>query len=216
MGTTPIYGFPYPDPSDLVANYPALGQQLAEDIEDVLPTLGGVAPVTPTTIANSGGTATLTAHTVTYSAVTSVSLNGIFTSTYENYLLVIKGAISAADQTVFRLRAAGSDATGSNYKTSWQVATDGGAEDFSSYASTGRTTGFISASNVAYTFFTSFEVSAPQLAVPTLCTGKMINTQVLQGTVGTVHNVSTAYDGFTLFGLSGTLTGTISAYGYTK
>jgi len=34
MGTTPIYGFPYPDPSDLVANYPALGQQLAEDVED--------------------------------------------------------------------------------------------------------------------------------------------------------------------------------------
>jgi hypothetical protein len=33
MGTTPIYGFPYPDPSDLVANYPALGQQLAEDVE---------------------------------------------------------------------------------------------------------------------------------------------------------------------------------------
>jgi hypothetical protein len=34
MGTTPIFGFPYPDPSDLVANYPALGQQLAEDVED--------------------------------------------------------------------------------------------------------------------------------------------------------------------------------------
>ena len=35
-GTTPIYGFPYPESSDLVANYPALGQQLAEDVEDVL------------------------------------------------------------------------------------------------------------------------------------------------------------------------------------
>jgi hypothetical protein len=33
MGTTPVFGFPYPDPSDLVANYPALGQQLAEDVE---------------------------------------------------------------------------------------------------------------------------------------------------------------------------------------
>jgi len=36
MGTTPIYGFPYPDASDLVANYPALGQQLAEDVEDAI------------------------------------------------------------------------------------------------------------------------------------------------------------------------------------
>jgi hypothetical protein len=35
-GSTPIFGFPYPDPSDLVANYPALGQQLAEDVEDAI------------------------------------------------------------------------------------------------------------------------------------------------------------------------------------
>ena len=35
-GSTPIYGFPYPESSDLVANYPALGQDLAEDIEAVL------------------------------------------------------------------------------------------------------------------------------------------------------------------------------------
>jgi hypothetical protein len=37
-GTTPIYGFPYPEPSDLVANYPALGQDLAEDVETALET----------------------------------------------------------------------------------------------------------------------------------------------------------------------------------
>jgi hypothetical protein len=36
MGTTPIFGFPYPDPSDLVANYPATAQQLAEDVEDAI------------------------------------------------------------------------------------------------------------------------------------------------------------------------------------
>lgn len=35
-GSTPIFGFPYPQPSDLVANYPALGQDLAEDVETVL------------------------------------------------------------------------------------------------------------------------------------------------------------------------------------
>ena len=35
-GSTPIYGFPYPEATDLVADYPALGQQLAEDVEDAL------------------------------------------------------------------------------------------------------------------------------------------------------------------------------------
>lgn len=35
-GTTPVYGFPYPQSTDLVADYPALGQQLATDIENEL------------------------------------------------------------------------------------------------------------------------------------------------------------------------------------
>ena len=35
-GTTPIYGLPYPQSSDLVSAYPALGQDLAEDLDGIL------------------------------------------------------------------------------------------------------------------------------------------------------------------------------------
>lgn len=35
-GTTPIYGLPYPQSGDLVSAYPALGQDLAEDLDDIL------------------------------------------------------------------------------------------------------------------------------------------------------------------------------------
>jgi hypothetical protein len=45
-GTTPIYGFPYPEPSDLVANYPALGQQLAEDVENTFANVGKILQIT--------------------------------------------------------------------------------------------------------------------------------------------------------------------------
>jgi hypothetical protein len=171
----------------------------------------GMDLIVPTSV--TGGTYSASG-AISFSAATAVNVNGCFTSAYQNYLVIIKADMSAADQTGFRLRLAGTDATGSNYKTSWNVATDGGAEDFSSYASTGRTSGFVSASSSAYTFFTSLEISAPQLAVPTLCLGKMVNTQVAQGTTGTIHNVSTAYDGFTLFAFSGNLTGTLRIYGY--
>jgi hypothetical protein len=81
-GSTPVYGFPYPEATDLVADYPALGQELAEDIEAALPTLGGLAPATPTSIANSGGSASLSGNTVTFTGVSSVSLNGCFTGDY--------------------------------------------------------------------------------------------------------------------------------------
>ena len=46
-GNTPIYGLPYPEPTDLVADYPALGQQLAEDLDDKLPTYAATAPSSP-------------------------------------------------------------------------------------------------------------------------------------------------------------------------
>lgn len=63
-GTTPVYGFPYPEPTDLVADYPALGQDLAEDVETVIqglsPAWTSYTPVvtpgtgTATTIVTSG------------------------------------------------------------------------------------------------------------------------------------------------------------------
>ena len=46
-GTTPIYGIPYPESSDLVANYPALGEGLADKLEDKLPTFAATAPTSP-------------------------------------------------------------------------------------------------------------------------------------------------------------------------
>lgn len=46
-GSTPIYGLPYPQPSDLVANYPALGEDLAETLDEKLPTYAATAPGTP-------------------------------------------------------------------------------------------------------------------------------------------------------------------------
>ena len=46
-GSTPIYGLPYPQPSDLVANYPALGEDLAETLDEKLPTYAATAPTSP-------------------------------------------------------------------------------------------------------------------------------------------------------------------------
>ena len=36
MAVTPIYGIPYVESSDLVANYPAVSESLAETLEDEL------------------------------------------------------------------------------------------------------------------------------------------------------------------------------------
>jgi hypothetical protein len=216
MGTTPIYGFPYPDPSDLVANYPALGQQLAEDIEDVLPTIGGLAPATPTTIANSGGTATLASNTVTFTTINTVSLNGCFTSSYSNYRILLR--ITAASGNVdvnLRLRAAGTD-TSAGYYYSYNYADFGAA-----------TGGILNGSNVnqflfafANTQITSgvMDVISPQLAEATTFHSQGLNasTSGNSRSGGGVANNSTVFDGFTLFPPTGTISGTVSVYGYRK
>jgi hypothetical protein len=59
-GSTPVFGFPYPDPSDLVANYPALGQQLAEDVEAEFLLRGKILQVVRATDATQRSTTSTT------------------------------------------------------------------------------------------------------------------------------------------------------------
>ena len=47
MAVTPIYGIPYVESSDLVANYPAVSESLAEQVEEKLPTYAATAPASP-------------------------------------------------------------------------------------------------------------------------------------------------------------------------
>jgi hypothetical protein len=212
-GATPIYGFPYPDPSDLVANYPALGQDLAEDIEAVLPTLGGLSPATPTTIANSGGSASLTENTVSFSGVSSVSLNGCFTTDYENYRVLIWGTASSSNNVQLRMRLAGSDASTSAYNYGAAYISTGAAA-FETGA-TAQTVAFISRWISGVNNATDIEMANPAIAADT-------NMTSTTGNGGSrfdhfaYHDVATAYDGFSIIPGAGTLTGSIAVYGYKK
>lgn len=216
MGTTPIYGFPYPDPSDLVANYPALGQQLAEDIEDVLPTLGGMTLMVPTSIANTGGSAASSDGTTTFTTVTNIAMNGVFTADYENYFVTYTWTQNTtADSTLIRLRVAGADNTTANYN------------EFRDYAATtgnrynGETAwrnSVIGGTGDADTNFAEMKIFKPQKTAPTLissiCNYAAAGAfPLLIDMVGS-HNTSTSFDGLSFTPNAGTLTGTIRVYGF--
>lgn len=217
-GTTPVYGFPYPEPTDLVADYPALGQDLAEDIEAVLPTTGGLIPAKPTSIANSGGTATLTSNSVTFSAVNSVSLNGVFTATSTVYRIVVAiESQSAETQMYFRMRLAGTDATAGQYENVYFYAY--GPSSTGVGSATSATTGEIATTSADG--LVSIDLAWPFVARNSMA---YINRASAQTSVGRTvitmgafrHTVATAYDGFTLFPNGGTATGSVSVYGYKK
>jgi hypothetical protein len=213
-GSTPIYGFPYPEPTDLVADYPALGQQLAEDIEDVLPTIGGLAPATPTSIANSGGSASLSGNTVTFTGVSSVSLNGCFTGTYTNYrVLVDMTSASVADTIInWRFRGGGSDNTTSNYSSIGYYTSFAAAVGPQSQVQSGSA-GQIGYGNSPCTW--SLDIHMPQVAQITHTNGLWVHPNYGQSIFGK-FNATTQFDGFTIYPASGTITGTLSVYGYKK
>jgi hypothetical protein len=210
-GATPIYGFPYPDPSDLVANYPALGQDLAEDIETVIAALGsGLNLITPTTIANSGGTATATGGAVNFSSVNSVSLNGVFSSTYENYHVIFSADSNTGNQLNCRLRVGGVDASGSNYDHQIVTAFGSAAQGVqSTNVDTMRVMWITSADGVLVQQL----INRPNLTERTRFVSHGGGGTELNVVAGD-HDLSTAYDGITYLPQSGnTLTGTVRVYG---
>lgn len=214
-GSTPIYGFPYPQSTDLVADYPALGQELATDVETVISGLGsGLNIVTPTSIANSGGSASASGGQVTFAGVTSLSLNGVFTSTYRNYVIVARTTCTSDTYMKVRLRTAGTDYSGATYQNQ-QLSVN-------SASLTGTREADQTNWNLSdvYTPPTDQQIfiAAPQLAEittvnTTYCSyaGTVI-TPVVKIRAGAL-NTTSQYDGFTFFPNAGNITGTIRVYG---
>jgi hypothetical protein len=198
MGTTPIYGFPYPDPSDLVANYPALGQDLAEDIETVIDGLG------------AGALSLVTSQS--FSAVASVSVNNCFTSTYANYKILFFSTNSAAAFLNFRYRASSTDNTSAVY---YMRGVNQGAVT-STEANT-VTLHEIVQGGVQGTSFTMdlFNPQASNYKMNAYIASGIELGVLAQYRTGTgIHGSTTAFDGFTLSASTGNMTGTLRVYGY--
>lgn len=212
-GTTPIYGFPYPESTDLVANYPALGQELAEDVETVISGLGsGLNLITPTSIAFSGGSASSTSGVTTFTGVNSVSLNGVFSATYANYLVIVSRATFSGTGSDFRLRlrVGGADDSTSNYARQQIYA----ASTSLSAASTTADQEFTMNGSGATDFYTRMEIYSPFLVQKTA----MISNGYTDIPAALLRNhmfrATTSFDGFSIYPTTGSMSGAVFVYGY--
>jgi hypothetical protein len=153
-------------------------------------------------------------NTTTFSAVSSVSVNSCFTSTYDNYRIIITctAATTADFGTTLRLRVSGTDNSSSNYAwsgvyaTSGATGTEGGGTGQSSFKTgAGYNTGLITVVDVLNPFASNY-TSYLELGVRPNEAG--IRTH------GGSFNATTSFDGFTFAPASGTVTGTVRVYGY--
>jgi len=174
---------------------------------------GGLVAVAPTSIANSGGSASTTGNTTTFTGVTALSLNGIFSATYLNYLALIVVTPTASSQYMrSRLRLSGVDATGANYDMQ-QVEFFSGttSANILTNQTSWRTCFLATDGDTCITI----EFYRPDTSANTLFkTNSAQPTEAIFG--GGDHDLATAYDGLTIYPDTGTITGTITVYGYAK
>ena len=156
--------------------------------------------------------------TESFSAVSSVSINGCFTSAYKDYLIRANfSSASGSPLLSMRMRASGSDESSSNYHRQRYTISDGSGSGERLSSQTSATLTFARTNIQAF----DITITNPQVAKLTnIYTSIVINYSggdVTLPTVelyGNVLNNTTGYDGFTVFPASSTITGTLRVYGF--
>lgn len=180
------------------------------------PATPGLSLVTPTSVAGTG--VTLSGGEVSFSAATSVSVNGCFTSTYANYMVMFKQtAASATGQLSGRLRASGTDSSTTDYyNTLVGIDNNATTRNVTQGAATSMYLSNTQTSNGNLTAF-ALSVYSPQIAQKTNATitnAGCASTGAPQGqSGGLIFDGTTQFDGFTIFPASGTITGAVRFYG---
>jgi hypothetical protein len=174
--------------------------------------------MTPTSIvvAGAGSSASIRADGgVDFATATSLSLNGVFTSTYDDYMIVVRHTSAGTNVLEARLRLSGTDATASNYTRQFLLANgssvSGGRESTQTSFRFGSMVSTNVSGDTAYIY-------GPALAQPTAlrivnCLGR--DGARIEESCGT-HSLSTAYDGITFLPSGTNFTGMVTVYGYAQ
>jgi hypothetical protein len=174
----------------------------------------GMVLLTPTSIAHAGTSASIGANgQVTFTAVTSLSLNGVFTADFDNYVVSMRANAGTGSEAFFvRLRTSGTSASGTNYTT----------QEIHVYASTVTAQRYTSATSMRFAPLSGTLRSGstgtfygPYLAQPTALRSVNItgdnNAEIYD--YAATHSLSTSYDGVEFIASGSSMTGALQVYG---
>jgi hypothetical protein len=183
----------------------------------------GLIKIVPTSVAVGSGSGSVDVNgNVTFSGASSVSLNGCFNATYDNYQITLQTtAFSGAGAlfTQFRLRNASDDSTATWYTALAALSIGNSTAD--PILGVGATQGYLpyTTSTAALTYSPIIEVMRPFLVAKTSVNVRgYYNTGSRDGIMHGVNqsDVSASYSGITLFPNTGTFSGTLRIYGYNQ
>jgi hypothetical protein len=173
---------------------------------------GGLVQITPTSIAATGGSGSISATgAVSFTSASAISLNGCFVSAYDNYRIVINYGGSVGTTARMKMRASNADESTSGYYTqSWTVSSGSGTGALEGPV----TTGFLIGNHTSTNHLSVFDIAYPQNASQNVTFyGSRVYSADMQ-LKSSILTTTVSYDGLTLIPASGTLTGTIRVYGY--
>jgi hypothetical protein len=213
--TTPNYGWTVPTSTDLV-----------KDGATAIETLGDAIDASMNTALGTKKAGMVLLNTTSFSAVSSVSFpNNIFTTTYDDYKIIVKIESSSTNGFLaFRLRASGTDATGADYNyagagfhsngATLTAASETATSSFFAYYSTlstmTKSMSEITVFNPKLAQFTNL-ISSTSGGVDISSTGRLVSLPVAG-----LHKLSTAYDSISLIASAGNITGSMSVFGVAK
>lgn len=201
MATTTNYGWTTPDDTALVKDGAAAIRTLGSSIDTSLNTALGT---------KKAGLVLL--NTTSFSAVASQSINSVFTSTYRNYRIVINAKHSSDADLTFRVRASGTDLSSANsyYEGRYYVGETSSLTAGNSNAS--LSTSWTLNRIGTWTGHIVMDIANPQATEVTTAT-TIVSGGYFQVLGQSLNNNTTSYDGFTILS-NGTMTGSVSVYGY--
>ena len=202
MGTTANYSWPTPVATDLVKD----GWEAIKD-------LGDAADTTVKAVSDAQGLVHI--NTTSFSAVSAVSIENVFSATYKNYRILLNHSNSAgAVTTHLRLRNAGSDASTNYYHSGIQTSSN--SATINSYRADNSTFFGLGDGDGASSYACVIDIFSPFESAYTRFSsnfvGRLNNYKSFWQLGG--HDTSSSYSSFTIYVTSGTLTGSITVMGY--
>ena len=172
----------------------------------------GLVLLTPTSITNSGGSASIGANGgITFSGISSIAVNGVFSATYDNYVIVIRHQATANSDGVFRFRASGTDTT-TNYNRQ-TLRADGST--ISGFRGTAQSEFYAPRSSDVARSGATLYIYRPFLSLPTSVRVVQVSGQssAFNDGISAAQTATTSFDGFSI---AANLTGAMQIYGVRK
>jgi hypothetical protein len=176
----------------------------------------GLTQIIPTSVAVGSGSGSADANgRVTFSGCSSVSFNGVFSSTYDTYKIILSGNTGSSAPYDLRLRFR--DGTGDISSANYQSKQIFGRESSTTASENGGNNSSQTSSTLVFGgAITNDEITVFRPNLATITSYVFMGDYAVGGYLfgsGT-FNLTTQFTGFSLIPSAGNITGTISIFGY--